>query len=121
MTRPYRPLTGQQIESLTRQGCTCGDWATVQIAAGGRVDGITRTDFGGHVKLGRFERQITLPGGTTRPAGLRNTSLDHCTVGDNCLIHNVGAIANYRIDPDAPTTRRAARRNEGSKAILGPT
>ena len=104
MTRPHRPLTSQQIESLTRQGCTCRDWATVQIAAGGRVDGITRTHFGGHVKLGLFERQITLPGGITRPAGLCNTTLDHCTVGDNCLIHNVGAIANYRIDANVIIT-----------------
>ena len=104
MTRPYRPLTSQQIERLTHQGCTCPDWTKVQISSGGNVNGIIRTHFGEDVKLGRFEKQMTLPGGVTRPAGLHNATLDHCTVGDNCFIQNVGALANYRIDPDVIIT-----------------
>ena len=100
MTRPYRPLTSEQIKCLTQQGCTCPDWTEVQISRGGNVNNITQTHFGEAVKLGRFEKQMTLPGGITRPTGIRHATLDHATVGDNCVIQNVGLLAHYQIDPD---------------------
>jgi len=55
-------------------------------------------NFSGKVKLGKFDKEITLPGGLSKPSGIRFSTLHNVSVGDNCLIENVSNyIANYEI------------------------
>lgn len=97
----YRKLNASEINRLTAQGCTADDWTRVEVAEGFSPEPITHTRFSGDVALGVFDKEIVLPGGLTRRAGLHHVTLHNCTVGNNTLIENVANyIANYRIGDD---------------------
>ncbi|UCE46969.1 MAG: DUF4954 family protein, partial [Phycisphaerales bacterium] len=101
--RPYyQPLSADQIAQLIDQGCSCDDWSKVTVAAGFRADTVKATHFSGHVKLGRFEKQVSFFGGVSRPTGISHATIHNCTIGDNVYINRVrNCIANYVIEEDA--------------------
>ena len=94
----YRSLTLDEIAAMESQGCTAGDWNTVRVAEAfspGNIRGVT---FCGTVCLGVFDKQIEIGEGFMRQAGIRNAVLRDVTVGDNCLIENIGCyISRYDI------------------------
>jgi len=95
----YRPLTGEEISELKRRGCSCDDWSKVEVAGAFDPAGIKNTHFGGYIRLGIFNRQVQLPGGLVRPAGITNATIYNCRIGDNVYINNVrNYIANYTIE-----------------------
>ena len=98
----YYPLSTDQINQLTTQGCTCDDWPKVQVVEGFNANTIKSTHFSGHIKLGVFEKQVTFIGGFNKPAGISNATLYNCIIGDNVYINQVkNYIANYIIEDDA--------------------
>jgi hypothetical protein len=102
MTRQWRALAAGEIEQLAQQGCTCTDWANVQVAEGFRPERVRHTHFCGAIRLGVFDREISFFGGVTRPTGIRHATLHNCTVGDNVYINAVrNYIANYVIEDEA--------------------
>ena len=97
----FRPLSAEQIDQLTSQGCSCDDWSNVQVADGFDTARVKSTHFSGHVKLGVFEKQVSFLGGVTRPAGISNAAIHNCTIGNNVYINQIrNYIANYTIEDD---------------------
>ncbi len=101
MTSKFRPLTSGEIAKLTDQFCSCTDWSKLQVAEGFKAETVRTTHFSGDVKLGVFEKQVTFPGGVTKPAGISNATIHNCTIGNNVYIGQVrNYIANYCIEDD---------------------
>jgi hypothetical protein len=102
MGSQWRALSDGQIAQLAQQGCTSADWSGVQVAEGFQADRVRTTHFGGVVRLGVFEKEISFFGGVTKPAGISHATIHNCTIGDNvyiCAVRNY--IANYVIEDDA--------------------
>lgn len=94
----YRLLTEEEIGILENNGCTAEDWTGINVAADFRPAYIKNVSFYGEVNLGVFEKNIEVTKGFIRHSGLRNATLRNVTVGDNCLIENIGNyINNYVI------------------------
>ena len=94
----HRKLTDKEILSLEANGCSASDWSEVLVADGFDPSRVCGSRFSGKVRLGAFRNDFTLPGGVSKPSGIRNAVLHNVTVGDDCLIENVSNyIANYEI------------------------
>ena len=97
----YRKLTDAQIEKLKGQGCTCGDFSAIEVAEGFDPDRVKNTHFSGAVRLGKFDKAITVFGGMQKSTGIYNAKICNCEIGDNVYINNVvDYIANYVIEDD---------------------
>ncbi len=97
----YRKLTDEEVEKLKGQGCTCGDFSSVQVAENFNSDRVKNTHFSGSVKLGAFDKTITLFGGMQKATGVFNAKIHNSVIGNNVYINNVADyIANYVIEDD---------------------
>lgn len=97
----YRQLTIEEQTQLLKQGCTATDWAKVEVVEGFMPEYVRNVAFSGEVRLGRFERVFTQPGGFEVHSGVYYARLHNVTIGDNCYIDRVhNYIANYEIGND---------------------
>ncbi len=102
MTTQWRALTGEEINQLKQQGCTCANWSDVQVVEGFRTDRVAATHFCGTVKLGMFDKDVSFFGGVKKPTGIRNATLHNCVIGNNVYISQVrNYVANYVVEDDA--------------------
>ena len=94
----YRLLTDEEIGILEDNGCTAEDWTSINVADDFSPAYIRNVRFYGTVNLGVFEKNVEVTRGFARHSGLRNAILRNVTIGDNCLIENIGGcINNYSI------------------------
>jgi len=97
----FRALSAEQITQLTAHGCSCDDWSNVQVADGFDAGRVKSTCFSGKVELGVFQKQVSFPGGVTKPAGISNATIHNCRIGNNVYIDQIrNYIANYVIEDD---------------------
>ena len=97
----HRSLTVQEIDQLTQNGCSCGDWGAVSVKHGFDPVYVRNTLFSGKIEMGIFESEFALPGGLKKHAGINCAVIHNCTIGDNVVIENVqNYIANYTIGDD---------------------
>ena len=93
-----RSLTVDEIEALERQGCSAEDWTRIGVAEDFCPAYIHNVAFYGDVSLGLFDKQVEVDEGFARHSGIRNAVLRDVSIGDNCLIENVGChICRYSI------------------------
>ncbi len=94
----YRLLTYEEIGILEDNGCTAEDWTAIQVADDFAPTHIRHVAFYGEVTLGVFEKNVEVSPDFRKHSGIRNATLRNVTVGDNCLIENIGNdIDNYHI------------------------
>ena len=94
-------LTDEEIGILEENGCTAEDWTSVNVADDFMPTYIRRVRFYGTVNLGVFEKNVEVTSGFVRHSGVCNATLRNVTIGDNCLIENIGNyINNYVIGDD---------------------
>ncbi len=99
MVSEYRPLAEQEVEQLKKHRCSCQDWSAIRVAKNFDPERITNTAFSGAVKLGVFDKKITLRGGLERLAGISNATIHNCDIGNNTYINNTrNYIANYIVE-----------------------
>lgn len=97
----YRHLTRNEIELLESQSCSSDNWENVLVDPEFKPTYIHHVRFSGTIKLGKFEKEFSLPGGLIKHSGLDHVCLHNCELGDNILIENVqNYIANYKIGND---------------------
>lgn len=93
-----RSLTVDEIALLEQNGCWAEDWGNISVAEDFDAQYVRRTAFYGEVQLGVFDKSIEIGEGFHRHAGVYGATLRDVTVGDNCLIENVGNyISRYTI------------------------
>jgi hypothetical protein len=94
----YRKLTEKEIAALQQQGCSAEDWNSVEVSEGFSTEHVCNATFSGSIRLGRFDKVFTLPGGLQRHSGISDATLFNVTVGNDCCICTVREyIANYDI------------------------
>ncbi|MBR2063503.1 MAG: DUF4954 family protein [Bacteroidales bacterium] len=94
----YRKLTSAEIDILKSQMCTATEWSSIEVAGGFKAEHVRHCRFSGNIRLGRFEKVFSLPGGMQKHSGIYYATLHNVTIGDDCCIENVkNYIANYSI------------------------
>ena len=94
----YRSLTVEEIGWLEQNGCRAEDWTRVNVAEDFSPEYVRETTFCGDVFLGVFGKLLEIDEGFWRRSGIYKSTLHDVTVGDNCLIENIGCyISRYTI------------------------
>ncbi len=94
----YRKLTPEEVAALKSQACAAEDWDSVEVADGFDPRYVHHCRFSGQIRMGRFEKEFSLPGGMKKHSGIYFATLHNVTVGDNCCIEHVkNYMANYCI------------------------
>ena len=97
----YRPLTSEEIELLKSNDCWAEDWTSVNVAEDFKPNFMHRVMLYGEVNIGAFNKNVEVSQGFVKHAGINNATLRNVTIGDDCLIENVGNyVNNYTIGDD---------------------
>lgn len=97
----YRLLNSEEISILEKNGCWAEDWTAINVAEDFRPDYIRNVNFYGEVNLGVFEKNVEITEDFHKHSGISRATLRNVTIGDNCLIENIGSyINNYEIGED---------------------
>ena len=111
----YRIITNSEIAALQQQGCFSVNWESIFVKDGFLVDTIFNTQFDGEIKLGSFGGEVELEKGISKPAGIRNSYIANCEIGDNVYIANVNSLVNYNVADNV------AIENVGTIVVNGET
>lgn len=94
----YRKLTSDEIDSLKSQLCTATDWDAIEVVDGFQTKYVRHCRFSGSIRLGKFEKVFSLPGGMQKHSGIYYATMHNVTVGNDCCIENIkNYVANYHI------------------------
>ena len=97
----YRPLTSEEIEVLKKNDCWAEDWTSINVAENFKPNYMHRVMLYGEVSIGSFDKNVEVSQGFVKHSGINNATLRNVTIGDDCLIENVGNfINNYSIGDD---------------------
>ena len=97
----YRPLTSEEIEVLKKNDCWAEDWTSINVAENFKPNYMHRVMLYGEVNIGSFDKNVEVSQGFVKHSGINNATLRNVTIGDDCLIENVGNfINNYSISDD---------------------
>ena len=98
--KKYRNLNKEEISILEMNGCQAQDWQDVMVARGFDPNCLHRVTFYGTARLGGCCGSIEVSEGFVKRCGINNATLRNVTVGDNCLIENIGNYMNNVIVGD---------------------
>jgi acetyltransferase-like isoleucine patch superfamily enzyme len=94
----YRNLTNTEIEQLKRQMCTCDEWSNIFVKKDFDTETVFNAHFSGVIQIASQTKTLKLYGGIKRRAGIYNSTLHNCSIGENCFINYVkNHISNYNI------------------------
>ena len=98
----YRPLTTEEIEVLKHNDCWAEDWTSVNVSEDFKPNFMHRVMLYGEINIGSFNKNVEVSQGFVKHSGINNATLRNVTIGDDCLIENVGNfINNYTIGDDS--------------------
>ena len=99
--REIRFLTEDEIRSLEDQGCWAEDWTKIKVSEDFSCSNLRNVTMFGDIRLGVFDKSVEVSKGFMKHSGIYNAVLRNVTVGDNCLIENIGNyIHNCSIGDD---------------------
>ncbi len=97
----YRNLSSEEIIQLQTQGCNSNTWDKVFVNAAltaQELRELKNVSFSGVCRIGRMQKVIEMDGVIALHSGITNAKLHNVSIGDNCIISNIGEyIANYQI------------------------
>ena len=93
--KEYLHLTDQQIESLKKNDCWAQDWNDVMVTADFDFHRCHRVQFYGWARLGSNGGTVEVTEGFVKNCGIYNATLRNVTIGDDCLIENIGNYLNH--------------------------
>ena len=91
----YIHLTNQQIDTLKRNDCWAQDWNDIMVTPAFDPNRCHRVQFYGWARLGASEGTIEVTDGFVKNCGIYNATLRNVTIGDGCLIENIGNYLNH--------------------------
>ena len=92
--KEYLQLTGQQIQSLKKNDCWAQDWNEIKVTADFDASRCHRVQFYGWARLGNGCGTVEITEGFVKNCGIYNATLRNVTIGNNCLIENIGNYLN---------------------------
>jgi NDP-sugar pyrophosphorylase family protein len=93
----YRLLKPGEIETLIKNGNRSSDWGRIMVCEPFDATLVRNSEFAGLVRIGTLERVVLEHHDMTIPAGIANSRIISCDIGDNCAIHSCNYIAHYII------------------------
>ncbi|MCE1194943.1 DUF4954 family protein [bacterium] len=91
----YRRLSTFELETLVRQNNTCSDWSEIFVADPFTPELIHNTYFSGFVRIGKLQRVSLEHHDLHLAAGISNSRIIACDIGDDCVISNCAYMAHY--------------------------
>lgn len=96
-----RQLTDEEIRVLEDRNCWAEDWTNVHVSEDFKPNYMHRVMLYGEISIGDFDKNIEVSRGFLKHSGINNATLRNVSIGDNCLIENIGGfINNYTIGDD---------------------
>ena len=96
-----RQLTETEITQLEDNNCWAEDWTAISVSDDFVPNYYHRVMFYGEIELGACDKNIEVSKDFFKHSGINNATLRNVSVGDDCLIENVGNfINNYTIGND---------------------
>ena len=96
-----RQLTDEEIRVLEDRNCWAEDWTNVHVSEDFKPNYMHRVMLYGEIYIGDFEKNVEVSRGFLKHSGINNATLRNVSIGDNCLIENIGNfINNYTIGDD---------------------
>lgn len=93
-----RQLTDEEIRVLEDRNCWAEDWTNVYVSEDFKPNYMHRVMLYGEIRIGDFDKNIEVSRGFLKHSGINNATLRNVSIGDNCLIENIGNyINNYTI------------------------
>ncbi len=93
----WRQLHAQEIEVLVKNGNTCDDWDWLLVTDPFAPYLVKSCEFHGLVRIGRLERVILEHHDLKLPAGIADSLVISCDLGDNVAIRNVRYLAHFLV------------------------
>ena len=93
----WRQLRAQEIEVLVKNGNTCDDWDWLLVTDPFAPYLVKSCEFHGLVRIGRLERVILEHHDLKLPAGIADSLVISCDLGDNVAIRNVRYLAHFLV------------------------
>jgi len=91
----WRGLRADELEELVKNGNTSENWDDVLVADGFNPLHVRNCQFSGLVRIGRIGDVSLMLHELAVPAGITNSHVISCDVGDDAAIHNVRHMARY--------------------------
>lgn len=91
----WRHLRADEIEVLVKNAVTCHDWDHLFVTDPFTPQLIKNTEFFGLVRIGKLERVILEHHELKIRAGISDSMIISCDLGDNVAIHNVRYLAHF--------------------------
>ena len=95
--RQWRNLRADELERLVKNGNTSSNWDQVLVSEEFEPGLIWNTDFFGLVRIGRLRNVVLEHNDMTLPAGINDSFIVACDIGDDVAIHNVHYLSHYII------------------------
>lgn len=93
----WRNLRATEIETLVKNDNTADNWDDLLVTDDFDPNQIKNTSFYGLVRIGRLRNVIVQHHDLRLPAGITNSLIISCDIGDDVAIHNVHYLAHYII------------------------
>ncbi len=93
----WRALTYDEVATLRQNGNSCDNWADVWVEDPFDVSLITNCFFAGLVRIGVLEHCYLRYHDFVVPAGITNSKIISCDIGENCAIHDCAYLSHYII------------------------
>lgn len=94
-------LSKATIADLERNGNVAEDWDNVKVVPGFDPSRVRNSAFFGNVVLGTFDGKVNIEDGAELPAGIYNSTVIHCAIGNNVLVRDVKLLANHVVKEGA--------------------
>lgn len=92
--KKYRNLSQAEIDQLETNDCQAQDWNLVTVSEDFDPKSLHRVSFYGTAQLGSFNGSIEVSDGFVKRCGINNATLRNVSIGDRCLIENIGNYMN---------------------------
>jgi len=93
----WRQLRSHEIAELVKNGVTCDDWDALYVSDPFTPHLLKNCEFSGLVRIGRLDDVVLEHHELKTPAGITNSRIIACDIGDNAAIHNVSYLSRYII------------------------
>ncbi len=94
----FRPLSAHELEVLVRNNNTCGDWSLFLVKDPFCPELLRNNLFFGLIRISRLEHVTLEHHDISMEAGIFNSQVIACDIGDNCVISDCAYLSHYIID-----------------------
>jgi NDP-sugar pyrophosphorylase family protein len=94
----FRPLSAHELEVLVRNNNTCGDWSLLLVKDPFCPELLRNNLFFGLIRISRLEHVTLEHHDISMEAGIFNSQIIACDIGDNCVVSNCTYLSHYIVD-----------------------